>query len=124
MDEIGLYADYPFRPAEVGALKLLSLKANGKDVFLETEPGQEVKLTITGRTEKWFAADLSKAKIKLSSDNRKVAKTGSHNSLKLKKSGRAVITVEVTLDGVTKTDTIVIYNGIKRRPADSADVDG
>jgi hypothetical protein len=113
MDEIGLYADYPFRPAEVGALKLISLKANGKDVFLETEPGQEVKLTVTGRTEKWFTADLSKAKIKLNSDNRKVAKIGSNNSLKLKKSGRAVITVEVTLDGVTKTDTVVIYNGIK-----------
>jgi len=114
MDEIGLYADYPFRPVEVGAIKLVSLKANGKDVFLETEPGQKVMLTVTARTEKWFTADLSKAKIKLSSDNRKVAKIGLHNSLKLKKSGRAVITVTVTLAGVTKSDTVVIYSGIKR----------
>jgi hypothetical protein len=119
MDEIGLNADYPFRPAEVGALKLLSLKANGRDVYLETEPGQKVKLTVTGRTEKWFTADLSKAKIKLRSDNRKVAKIGSHNRLKLKKSGRAVITAKVTLDGVTKTDTVVIYNGIKRNTKNS-----
>jgi hypothetical protein len=93
---------------------LVSLKANGKDVFLETEPGQKVMLTVTARTEKWFTADLSKAKIKLSSDNRKVAKIGLHNSLKLKKSGRAVITVTVTLAGVTKSDTVVIYSGIKR----------
>jgi len=119
MDQIGLNADYPFRPAEVGALKLISLKANGKDVFLETEPGRKVTLTVTGRTEKWFTADLSKAKIKLTSDNSKIAKVGSHNSLKLKKSGRAVITVKVTLAGVTKSDTVVIYNGIKRKSENS-----
>jgi len=119
MDEIGLLEDYPFAP-DNDPLKLVSLKANGHDVYLETKPGQKVRLTITGRTDKWFAADLSRAKIKLTSANPKVAEIGSHNTIKLKQSGRAVITVAAALSGATVTDTVVIYNGIKRaavRPA-------
>jgi hypothetical protein len=112
-DRIGLNADYPFAPKS-DPLKMVSVKANGHDVYLETEPGQKVKLTVTGRGEKWFVADLSKASIKLVSDNPEVAAVKSGSSLELKKSGRAVITAAVTLDGVTKTNNVVIYNGIKR----------
>jgi hypothetical protein len=112
-DQIGLNADYPFAPKS-DPLKMVSVKANGHDVYLETAPGQKVKLTVTGRGEKWFVADLSKASIKLVSDNPEVAAVKSGSSLELKKSGRAVITAAVTLDGVTKTNNVVIYNGIKR----------
>jgi hypothetical protein len=112
-DQIGLNADYPFAPAN-DPLKMVALKANGRDVYLETAPGQEVKLSIAGRTEKWFVADLDKASIKLVSDHPEVAAVKSGNILSLQKPGRAVITATVKLDGVTKTDDVVIYNGIKR----------
>jgi hypothetical protein len=93
---------------------MVSVKANGHDVYLEAEPGQKVTLTVTGRSEKWFVANLDKASIKLVSDNPEVAAVKSGSSLKLKKSGRAVITATVTLNGVTKTNNVVIYNGIKK----------
>ena len=112
-DQIGLNADYPFAPAN-DPLKMVALKANGHDVYLETAPGQEVKLSIAGRTEKWFVADLSKASITLVSDHPEVVAVKSGNILSLQKRGRAVITATVKLDGVTKTDDVVIYNGMKR----------
>ena len=112
-DQIGLNADYPFAPAN-DPLKMVALKANGRDVYLETAPGQEVKLSIAGRTEKWFVADLGKASIKLVSDHPEFVAVESLDVLKLKKSGRAVITATVKLGEVTKTDTVVIYNGVKR----------
>ena len=120
MDLIGLLPDYPFASTN-DPLKMLALKANGQDVYLETAPGQSVKLTLAGRTEKWFSADLGKASVKMVSDHPEIVEVNAKNILKLKKSGRAVITATVKLGGVTKTDNVVIYNGIKRprhaRPA-------
>lgn len=110
---IGLLEDFPFTP-EDDPLKTAFLKANDKDVYLEAQQGEAIKLQVTGRTKHWFVADLAKADICYSVDNANVATVAKDGAVKLAGKGRACITATVTLNGVTRSDDVVIYAGIAR----------
>jgi hypothetical protein len=110
-DSIGLLEDYPFAE-NPGTLNFIALKADGEDTLLKIESGKPVKLTVTGRTTKWYTADLSKAAISYSllpdKEHPGVAEITKDGILKMTKPGIVVITAEVTLDGVTKKDIVAV----------------
>jgi len=111
---IGPLEDFPFAPAN-DALHTAFLKANGKDVYLEVQSGDSVKLQVAGRTKRWFVADLSEASISYETDNSKVATVSKDGKVVLTGKGRVCLTATVTLNGVTRSDEVVIYVGMSRR---------
>jgi parallel beta-helix repeat protein len=111
MGSIGLLPSYPFADKK-DSLKLVFLKHGGNDVFTVAKPGSKFKLSISGRTMKWYAADLSKATVKYASDNPSVATVDSKGAVSVKGKGKATITATVQLNGAVKKDDIVVFSGV------------
>lgn len=111
--KIGLLKTFSFAPKN-DPLKRVFLKAHQKDVYVELPVNKKVELKITGRTEKWFVANLSTGKVSYSVDKPKLASVSADGIVSLKGKGRLVVTAKVSLNGVIKTDDVVIYSGIKR----------
>jgi len=110
---IGLLEDFPFAPAN-DPLRTVFLKANGKDVYLEAQPGDVIRLELAGRTKQWYVADLSKANIRYSVDDPKVATVSEQGVVTLTGKGRVCIRATVTLEGVARSDDVVVYAGVGR----------
>ncbi len=110
---IGLLEDFPFA-LKNDPLRTVFLKANGKDVYLEAPKGGAIKLRVTARTKQWYVADLSKANIRYSVDDPKVATVSDQGEVTLKGNGRACITATVTQGGVTRSDDVVVYVAVAR----------
>jgi hypothetical protein len=68
-------------------------------------------LKVTGRTARGYTADLVGARLRFASDTPGVAGVDRNGIIRAKKKGTAEISVEATLDGVTKTTTIVVVVG-------------
>jgi len=111
MASIGLLPDYPFADKK-DPLKRVFLKRGDDDIFTAAKPGAKFNLSISGRTEKWYAADLAKAKMVFASDNPAVAAVDAKGAVTVKGKGKATITATVTLGGVSKKDDIVVFSGI------------
>ncbi len=112
--QIGLLQDYPFADKK-DPLKTLFLKAKGEDVYLESKADEILQLEVSGRTEKWYMADLSQSKVTYSISNPSLATVTPSGKVSLKGRGRVVITAKVTHNGSTKSDDLVIYSGLKRK---------
>ena len=110
---IGLLQDFPFAPAS-DPLQTVFLKANGRDVYVEVQPGATVTLQVSGRTKGWYVADLSNAVIRYGVDNCDVAAVPEEGKVTLRGKGRACITATVTLGEVTRSDDVVVYVGVAR----------
>jgi hypothetical protein len=111
---IGLLQDFPFAPAS-DPLRTLFVKAKGRDVYLEAQPGDVIRLRVTGRTKQWYVADLSKASIRYTVDGSRIATVSEQGVVALTGKGRVRVSAAVTLDGVTRSDDVVIYSGVVRR---------
>jgi parallel beta-helix repeat protein len=117
MVSIGLLPDYKFSK-QSDTLKMVSLKVNNIDSSTKMKNNEVIDLQVYGRTKGWFCADLSSAKINFTITP---PEGMSHSSTAVGKgiilpngrfqataTGVVVITANITLNGVTKSDSIAI----------------
>jgi len=117
--KVGLLKSFSFSPKN-GKLHRVFLKSKGHDTYLEAKPGDTLQTSISGKTKKWYEADLSSAKFTYTSSDPAIASVDSKGLVTLKGTGRAVVTATVSSNGIEKSDDLVIYSGVKSPHASAA----
>lgn len=113
LQNVGLKSDFAFADLK-DALNVIYVRKQGDQAdrsAISLPEGQTAQLAVMGRTVAGYAADLSKAVISYSSDDKGVATVDSSGLISQKGKGIAKITVTVTQSGVKKSKDMFVFAG-------------